>query len=69
MPKYEVDSVEINTGRLLTSIVIAESPKFALMFEKQYFGEPFFRILRARPLINKKDWYNGISHKCSDKSV
>ena len=47
--KFEVDSIEIATGRMITSIISAVSCDDALRFERSYFGFPHFRVLAARP--------------------
>lgn len=50
---YDVDSIEIETGRLVTSTITAKSVKDALYLERLWFGEPFFLVLRARPHISR----------------
>lgn len=51
---YTVESICLNTHRMLYSNVTATSVKDALAFERGYFGEPFFRVLRAYPKQNDR---------------
>ncbi len=53
LSKFDVDYVEIQTGALSTSTVTAVSVEDALRHERLFFGEPFFRVLRGRPHVEK----------------
>jgi hypothetical protein len=50
---YTVESIHIATGRKISANVQAVSARDALRFEKAHFGEPFFRVLRAYPKLER----------------
>ena len=55
LSSYTVESLELSTNRTVKGNIQAVSVEDALRFERAYFGEPHYRVLRAYPTVKPTD--------------